>query len=116
MPLIYECLYFNTPFINKFDKIKAFTIFKLISFEFNRFNIIKKIIKKGFLNECIIKIIIKKAIYISFTKLSFKIIIRKKEIELFGLLRKVEISSLLIKDRCFLKKAHELYKMKEIYI
>jgi len=71
---MYKCLYFNTPLINEFDKIKAFIIFKFISFEFNRFNIIKKTIKKSPLNECIIRIAIKKAIYIDLIKPSFKII------------------------------------------
>jgi len=75
MLLIYKCLYFNTPFINEFNEIKAFTIFKLISLEFNRFNVIKKAIKKSFLNKYIIKIVIKRAIYIGFVKSSFKIII-----------------------------------------
>jgi len=96
--LIYEYLYFNTPFINKFNEIQAFIIFELISFKFNWFNIIKKAIKKSLLNECIIKIIIKRAIYIGFIKPGFKIIIWKKKIELFDLLRKIEISFLLIKD------------------
>ena len=75
MPLIYECFYFNTSFINEFNEIKAFIIFELISFKFNRFNVIKKTIEKGFLNEYIIKIVIKKAIYISFVKPGFEIII-----------------------------------------
>jgi len=48
---IYKYFYFNTPFINKFDEIKAFTIFELILFGFNRFNIIKKAIKKNPLNK-----------------------------------------------------------------
>ena len=74
MPLIYEYLYFNTPFINEFNKIKAFIIFKLISFGFNRFNIIKKAIKKNPLNEYTIKIVIKKAIYIGLIKPGFKTI------------------------------------------
>ena len=73
--LIYECLYFDTPLTNEFNKIKAFIIFKLILFRFNRFNVIKKAIKKSSLNECIIKIVIKKAIYINFIKSGFKIII-----------------------------------------
>jgi len=73
--LIYECLYFNILFINEFNKIKAFIIFKLISLGFNRFNIIKKAIKKGPLNKCIIRIIIKRTIYIGLVKPSFKIII-----------------------------------------
>ena len=47
---------------------------------------IKKAIEKGFLNKCIIKIVIKKVIYIGFIKPGFKIITRKKEIELLGLL------------------------------
>jgi len=84
--LIYECFYFGTLFINEFGKIKAFIIFEFISLGFNRFNVIKKAIKKGLLNEYIIKIVIKRAIYIGFIKPSFKIIIRKKKIELLGLL------------------------------
>ena len=75
MPLVYECLYFGILLINEFNEIKAFIIFEFISFGFNRFNVIKKVIKKGPLNECIIKIIIKRVIYIDFIKLSFKIII-----------------------------------------
>ena len=75
MPLIYEYRYFNTPLINEFNKIKTFIIFELISLEFNRFNIIKKIIKKNLSNKYMIKIIIKKAIYIGFVKPSFKTII-----------------------------------------
>jgi len=75
MFLIYECFYFDISLINEFDKIKAFIIFELISLEFNWFNIIKKAIKKSFLNECIIKIVIKKAIYIGLIKPSFKTII-----------------------------------------
>ena len=114
--LIYECFYFGISLANKFDEIKAFIIFKPILFGFNRFNVIKKAIEKSLLNECIIKIIIKKAIYIGFIKPGFEIITRKKEIELFDLLRKVEIGSLLIKDRRFLKKAHELCKAKEIRV
>ena len=73
--LVYECFCFSTLLISKFGEIKAFTIFEFISFKFNRFNVIKKVIKKGFLNEYIIKIIIKKTIYISFTKSGFEIII-----------------------------------------
>jgi len=73
--LIYECFYSGISLINEFNKIKVFIIFKLISFKFNRFNIIKKVIEKGFLNECIIKIVIKKMIYINFIKPGFKIII-----------------------------------------
>ena len=73
--LIYECLCFNTSLINKFSEIKTFIIFEFISLGFNRFNVIKKVIKKSLLNEYIIKIVIKKAIYISFIKPSFKIII-----------------------------------------
>ena len=77
---------------------------------------IKKAIEKDSLNKCIIRIVIKKVIYISFIKLSFKTITRKKEIELFGLLRRIETSSLLIKDRRFLKKTHESHKIKEMRI
>ena len=66
--LIYECFYSSTLLINEFNKIKAFIIFEFISFGFNRFNIIKKAIKKGPLNKCIIRIIIGKAIYIWFYK------------------------------------------------
>jgi len=116
MPLIYECFYSGTPLTSEFDEIKAFIIFEFISFEFNRFNIIKKAIKKSFLNECIIRIVIKRMIYISFIKSSFKIITWKKEIELFDLLRRVEVSSLLIKDRRFLKKAYKSRKAKEMRI
>ena len=72
---IYECLYFNTPLINKFNEIKAFIIFKFILLGFNRFNVIKKIIEKSPLNKCIIGIVIKKAIYIDFIKPGFEIII-----------------------------------------
>jgi len=72
---IYECLYSNTSLTNEFNEIKAFTIFEPISFGFNRFNVIKKVIEKSLLNECIIKIIIKRAIYISFAKPGFEIII-----------------------------------------
>ena len=77
---------------------------------------IKKAIEKGPLNKYIIRIIIKRAIYIGFIKPDFKTIIRKKEIELFGLLQKIETSFLLIKDRRFLKKAYELCKAKEMYM
>ena len=77
---------------------------------------IKKTIEKSLLNKCTIKIVIKKAIYINFTKPNFKTITRKKEIELFGLLRKVEVSSLLIKDQRFLKKTYELYKAKKMRV
>jgi len=73
--LIYECLYFNIPLINEFNKIKAFIIFEPISFRFNWFNVIKKAIKKSLLNKCIIKIVIKKAIYIDLIKPGFKTII-----------------------------------------
>ena len=72
--LIYECLCFNTPLINEFNEIKAFIIFKFISLGFNRFNIIKKAIEKNPLNECIIKIAIKRAIYIGLIKPGFEII------------------------------------------
>ena len=72
--LMYECLCFNTLLINEFNEIKVFIIFKLISFGFNRFNIIKKAIEKGLLNECIIGIVIGKMIYIGFAKLSFETI------------------------------------------
>ena len=116
MPLIYKCLYFNTPLINEFNEIKVFIIFELISLGFNRFNMAKKVIEKGPLNECIIRIVIKKAIYIGLIKPGFKTIIQKEKIELFGLLRKVETSFLLIKDQRFLKKAHESYKAKEMHI
>ena len=73
--LIYKCFYFGTPLINKFNEIKVFIIFEFILFEFNRFNMIKKTIKKSPLNEYIIKIVIKRAIYISLIKPSFKTII-----------------------------------------
>jgi len=72
--LIYECFCFGISLINEFNEIKAFITFEFISFEFNRFNVIKKVIEKGFLNEYIIKIVIKKAIYIDFIKPDFKII------------------------------------------
>jgi len=84
--LIYECLYFNISFTSEFNEIKVFIIFELILFGFNRFNVIKKAIEKSPLNKYIIKIIIKRAIYIGFIKPVFKIIIQKKEIELFNLL------------------------------
>jgi len=74
MSLIYECFYFNIPLINEFNKIKAFIIFKLILLEFNRFNVIKKAIKKSPLNEYIIKIVIKRVIYIDLIKPGFKTI------------------------------------------
>ena len=73
--LIYKCFYFGILLINEFNEIKTFIIFEFISFEFNRFNVIKKIIKKGFLNEYIIKIVIKRTIYISLVKPDFKTII-----------------------------------------
>jgi len=72
---VYKCLYFSTSLINEFNEIKAFIIFEFISLGFNRFNVIKKTIEKSPLNECIIKIIIKKAIYIGFIKPGFEIII-----------------------------------------
>jgi len=75
MPLIYEYLYFNTPLINEFNEIKVFIIFESISLEFNRFNVIKKAIKKSPLNEYIIRIVIKNAIYIDLIKPGFKIIL-----------------------------------------
>jgi len=75
MPLIYECFYSDTSLINEFNEIKVFTIFKPISLGFNRFNIIKKVIKKGSLNECTIRIAIGKAIYIGLIKPGFKTII-----------------------------------------
>ena len=74
MPLIYECLCSSIPLINEFNEIKAFIIFEFISLGFNRFNVIKKAIKKSSLNECIIRIVIKRAIYIGFAKPSFEII------------------------------------------
>ena len=73
--LIYECFYFDIPFINEFNEIKVFIIFEFISFGFNRFKLVKKVIKKGFLNEYIIRIVIKKAMYISLIKPGFEIII-----------------------------------------
>ena len=81
--LVYECFYFSTPFINEFNKIKAFIIFEFISLGFNRFNIIKKAIKKSLLNKYTIKIVIKRMIYIGLMKSGFKIIIQKEKIELF---------------------------------
>jgi len=75
MLLIYECLYSNTPLINEFNEIKAFIIFEFISFEFNRFNVIKKVIEKDLSNKYIIGIVIKRAIYIGFIKPGFEIII-----------------------------------------
>ena len=73
--LIYKCLYFNTPLINEFNEIKTFIISEFISFGFKRFNIIKKVIEKSSLNKYIIKIVIKRAIYIDFIKPDFEIII-----------------------------------------
>jgi len=73
--LVYKCFYFNTLFINEFNEIETFIIFEFILFKFNRFNVIKKVIEKGLLNECIIKIVIKRAIYINFMKPDFKTII-----------------------------------------
>ena len=72
---VYECFYFDIPLTNEFDEIKAFIISEFISLGFNRFNVIKKAIEKSFLNEYIIGITIKKAIYINFVKPSFKTII-----------------------------------------
>jgi len=72
---VYECFYFDISLTSEFNEIKAFIIFELISLGFNRFNMIKKAIKKGSLNECIIKIVIKRAIYIDFAKPGFEIII-----------------------------------------
>jgi len=72
--LIYEYLYFNTPLTNEFNEIKTLIIFEFILFEFNRFNVIKKTIKKSPSNECIIKIVIKRTIYIGFIKPGFKTI------------------------------------------
>jgi len=72
---VYECFCFDIPFINEFNKIKAFIVFKFISFGFNRFNMIKKVIKKNSLNKYIIKIVIKRAIYIGLIKPGFKTII-----------------------------------------
>ena len=72
---IYECLYFNTPLASEFNEIKAFTIFELILPGFNRFNVTKKAIEKGPLNKCIIKIIIKRVIYIGLIKPGFETII-----------------------------------------
>ena len=71
---IYECLCFNISLINEFNEIKAFIIFELISLGFNRFNVIKKAIEKSSLNEYIIEIVIKRAIYINLIKPSFKTI------------------------------------------
>jgi len=76
----------------------------------------KKAIKKNPSNKYTIGIVIKKAIYISLTKPGFETITQKKKIELLGLLRRVEASSLLIKDRRFLKKTHEPHKAKEIHV
>ena len=73
--LIYECFCFGTSLVNEFDEIKAFIIFEPISFRFNRFNMIKKAIKKSPSNEYIIKIIIERAIYIGLIKPGFKTII-----------------------------------------
>ena len=56
MPLIYECFYSGISLVSEFNEIEAFIIFEFISFGFNRFNVIKKVIKKDFLNEYIIKI------------------------------------------------------------
>ena len=72
---VYECLYSGTLLTNEFNEIKAFIIFEPISLGFNRFNVIKKVIEKSSLNECIIKIVIERAIYIGFAKPGFKIII-----------------------------------------
>jgi len=73
--LVYECFYSGTSLVNKFNKIKAFTVFEFISLGFNRFNVIKKAIEKSSSNECIIGIIIKRAMYIGFAKPGFKTII-----------------------------------------
>ena len=72
---IYKCFYSDTPLINEFNEIETFIVFEFISSEFGRFNVIKKTIKKSFLNKYIIRIVIKRAIYIGFVKPDFKIII-----------------------------------------
>ena len=110
---VYECLYISTPLATEFNAIIISDVREVISLGFNRFDVVKKAIEKGLLNERIIKIVFNKAIYIGFAKPSFAIIMRCKKVELLGLLQRVETSSFLIKDRRFLKKMHEV-KIKEM--
>ena len=84
--LVYECFYIDTPFTIKFNAIITNDIRKAISFGFNRFNIIKKTIEKGPLNERIIGIALNKTIYIGLAKPNFAIITRRKKVELLDLL------------------------------
>jgi len=74
MPLIYECLYFDTPLTSEFNEIEAFTVSEPISPGFDRFNVAKKAIEKSLSNEYTIRIAIKRAIYIGFAKPGFKTI------------------------------------------
>jgi len=75
MPSIYKYLYIGTPLIIKFNIIIINDIHEAISLEFNRFNVIKKVIEKGLLNKRTIEIALNKTIYIGLVKPSFTIII-----------------------------------------
>jgi len=65
------------------------------------------------INKQTIKITFNKTIIINLVIPKLKIIIRRKEIELFDLLRNLEISTISKRNRRFLKKAKEAHKAEE---
>ena len=113
--LLYHYLYINILYIKEFNSIISDRVNnENIFINSNRFKIIKNVIIINFINKRTIKIALDKTIIISFIIPRLKTIIRRKEIKLFDLLRKLETNIILKRNKCFLKKAKETYKAKEM--
>ena len=85
MPL-YHYLYANIFRVKKFNSIIFNNIKKDFFINSNYFKIAKNVIVLNFINKRTVKIVLNRAIIIGFVILSFKIIIKYKEMMLFGLL------------------------------
>ena len=113
--LLYHCLYISIPRTKKFNSIIFNHINnKNISIDLNRFKTIKNVIITDSINKRTIKIAFNKTIIINFIILKLKIIIKRKKLELFSLLQRFEISIISKRNKCFLKKAKEACKVKEM--
>ena len=113
--LLYHYFYTDILRVKKFNSIIINNVNKKDFFiNINRFKTMKNIIFMDFINEQMVGIALNRAIIIGFIMLRLKTIARRKEIELFDLLRKFEINIILKRDKRFLKKAKEARKAKEI--
>jgi len=85
--LLYHCFYIGILYTKEFNSVIINDINKKDFFvNINRFKTMKNVIFMDFINKRIIRIAFNRTIIIGFIILRLKIIIRYKEIELFGLL------------------------------